>query len=320
MQWCLAWILLGACSFGGAAGTPPDADLPADSDGSDDAGDDIDAGDDAPPPDAPPDGPFAAGCVVQWLNGPSFSDPVLEFGGANDQQDVFVTGDDARAFYQEELGLQLKQRNPGNGSWMDQPTPSGLGGPMNDVSKLTMTADGLTFVSTARNSSTFTIHTTQLTGDAFSAPSTNHLQAVNASGDDIYDPHISTDGLRLYFAPLANGRQTLKVANRGTVTADFGNVRDVPGLSRATGDDADPTLTADELVIVYLSDQSGGGLRYATRATRDGNFSSSVQFTDGQLGAVANSPHLSPDGCKLYFSSQLDSAPNEEIYSISIVP
>jgi hypothetical protein len=270
------------------------------------------------PVDAEPDGsPIERGCTNKWMAGPTFGTLRKEIGGDEQDQDVFVLPDDQTAFYHGNNGtLYMVQRTAG--AWMLAVTPTGLDGPNDEVAKLTITSDRTVFVSTERgNSNNFNLYQSKLGPGGFSAPSTMQLGAVNASGDDIYDPHVTATGLRLYFSPL-DGLQTIKVAERGADNADFGLVRTVPGLESG-GSNADPTLTADERVIVFLSTRTGTQrMYYALRASPADGFSEITEIPTSIVGAAANSPHLSPDGCKLYFSTELVTDTSQDIYSMEI--
>lgn len=128
------------------------------------------------------------------------------------------------------------------------------------------------------------------------------LTSVNSS-DQEHDPFLSSDGLRLYFAPSTNG-QHIEVATRATVASAFG----APTIL-IDGDqtDADPTLSPDERVIVFASRRTGSDgadLWFATRATPADAFGTAVKLASAVNSANDDGdPALSADGCTLYFSS-----------------
>lgn len=124
---------------------------------------------------------------------------------------------------------------------------------------------------------------------------------------EAFDPHISTDDLRLYYAPAGAG-QRLVVATRPGPDQAFAAPSAAPFVTvdEPDHDEADPTLPAHELVLIYTrSGTIGSGgteLWFAARANID------APFGPGQPVPGVNSPahdasaHLSRDGCELFFA------------------
>jgi Tol biopolymer transport system component len=154
--------------------------------------------------------------------------------------------------------------------------------------------------------------------DLFSMISQSTLGDVNESGAEL-DPELSADGLHLYLAQNSPGnRQRIVVADRPTLNAEFESPEDVEGVNSDMGD-ADPSLSPDELVIVFASLRGGNGdIYYASRDRSTDEFRTpnpvlgvNTSFDDGD-------PTLSADGCRLYFASVRTG--NWEIYVASMAP
>lgn len=76
--------------------------------------------------------------------------------------------------------------------------------------------------------------------------------------------------------------------------------------------DADPSPTPDERILLLasnrtLSGQSGGNLWYATRANATGTFGQPQAVPTVNTDANEGDPHLSADGCRIYFARELGS-------------
>ena len=78
---------------------------------------------------------------------------------------------------------------------------------------------------------------------------------------------------------------------------------------------ADPMVSPDELVIVYLGapdPMTEGDLFYATRASTSEPFGSAQVIPDVNSTALEGDPHVSDDGCELFFGS--DRSGNRDLY------
>ena len=147
---------------------------------------------------------------------------------------------------------------------------------------------------------------------------TNLGQPVNSSYGDV-TPSISEDGLSLYFAsdrPGGFGSGDIWVSTRATKDDDWGQPVNLGPVVNTSANEACPSISSDGLSL-FFSDvrffesnplRSGGygngDLWVTTRATKDDNWSTAVN-----LGPYINtasydiSPHISPDGLSLFFSS-----------------
>ncbi|MCB9751723.1 MAG: PD40 domain-containing protein [Myxococcales bacterium] len=130
------------------------------------------------------------------------------------------------------------------------------------------------------------------------------LLANLVTAGDEYDPHISEDGLRLYFAtgaPLG-----VVMSQRPDAGASFPAAAPVAGLE---GPDkvSHPFLTPDERVIVFESDRPGGvgdsDLWLATRPELDAPFGPPTLLPAINSEHFEGEPVLRADGCELLFAS-----------------
>lgn len=139
----------------------------------------------------------------------------------------------------------------------------------------------------------------------FSGITAMPLLNVNTDQNE-FDPHPSSDALRLYLAPWSQAlqRQHLVVASRASVAEDFGAPVPIAELN-ASDSEADPAPSGDERVIVFSTTRSGSPeIWYATRATRDDPFSTPLPVPGlNDAAAYQGDPYLSADACALYFAS-----------------
>jgi hypothetical protein len=304
VRWWLV-AMLAACRF-----SP--GELTGDAGRGDAAQDAGDPGLDADPP---------ATCYARWLdNSIRFDEPaaLTEVSSSAFDRDPFLTPDELTLWFSS-------GRTGGSGSSApfvatrlatDMPFTT----PIVDVafdsagveSKLSITADGLIAVIGSDRSGGIggiDVWETQRpsTADPWPAPTRDRTMAVNTSGAD-HDPTISADGLRLYLAPGTPAPQRLSVATRATVTSAFGAPVTIMELDSNMGD-ADPSPTPDERILLFSSARSGGpqqsNVWYATRTTSTGLFSTPRLVPDINTDAAEGDPHMSTDGCRIYFARSL---------------
>ncbi len=287
-------------------GPDPDGDPPADT------------------TDAPPDsfiGPPPTACVQKWLDGtmtftaPAFlPDSTLNpITTSSNERDPWLSPDELVVYFvatgntgvDDDLFFASRTNLGGDFS---APVTSSLSDSNQDDLKVSMTQDTLTaFVSSSRASGkggTDIWQGTRTTDTGmFPALAQTALDNVNTSADQL-DPHLSTDGLRLYFA---NGNpQQILVAGRTSVEDVFGVPTAIPVAPDASGD-ADPTLSGDERVLIFVSNRAGGeggtDLWYATRVERDQPFNTPQPLAEINTVDFDSDPYLTADGCHLYFAS-----------------
>jgi hypothetical protein len=278
--------------------------------------------------DAPPDsfvGPPPSACVTRWLTGdldfatPAFLPQPTGIGGslvsADDDRDPFLSSNELVIYYTRpgtggDLDVVFAERAAIGLAFGGTGTKTSLTDPAQSEGKVAMTADDLTGIVSSRRAGgegAFDLWQATRTGagglDAFPPLDQNFLADVNDNGDQ-QDPYLSGDGLRLYYA--TGVPQRLVVSRRTALLANFGAPTDIPNIGDASGD-ADPALSGDERVIVFTSNRAGGAggadLWYATRTERDQPFSTPVNLPQVNGTASDGDPHLSEDGCRLYFAS-----------------
>ena len=124
---------------------------------------------------------------------------------------------------------------------------------------------------------------------------------INSSSMETY-PHISADGLSLYFS---NG--DIFVTTRAGKDDDWGSPVRVTGGVNSGSWEGFPSLSVDQRVLFFYSDRPGGyggmDMYMSMRATVFDAWGPAVN-----LGPMINTPYydispsLSPDGCALYFA------------------
>lgn len=312
----LALVLtVSACSYTPSTSAQPGDDSPQ-SDGPGQL-------DDSALPDGPPDsfvGPTPSVCVTAWLTGtvPTFTPPAFVRGGStlntqDDERDPWLSEDELIIYYSRNVnGTDPDVLFATRATTADQFDVPIIKTTLNDDNledtKVAMISNELiAFVATRRPNGEGEAdiwQATRTTGGTalFETLTQTNMAAVN-DGTNQLDPHVSTDGLRLYLA--ASSPQQISVASRSSTTADFAPPQVIAGIGSVPGD-ADPTLTADERVIIFSSQRTGLGgtdLWYATRPERDQPFGE-VKALPFNTAFNDADPHVSGDGCRIYFSSE----------------
>jgi Tol biopolymer transport system component len=279
-------------------------------------------------------GPPPTPCVERWLAGTMQLATPVEVAGAgivtsSDERDPFVSADGRVLYFASpdlgDLQVWFAKRDQASGPFGSLQVKATLSTNLEADGKVTITDDDLVaFVSTRRANGTggaFDFwQASRASGfdQPFGTLSQNQLGMLN-DADDQQDPHVSPDGLRLYFA--AGNPQQVVVSSRIAVLAEFPPATPIANLSDGSGD-ADPTLTGDERVIIFTSNRNAANqsdLFYATRSERDRPFGAPLPlainstFQDGDA-------HLSPDGCTLYFASTREGSGDYDLYVTSEVP
>ena len=91
-----------------------------------------------------------------------------------------------------------------------------------------------------------------------------------ATADTEISPHVTADGLTMYFT---RGASTLDIytANRPTMTSPWRNIRPVNRFNSA-GDDNDVTTPADASEAIFETDRDGALALYTSARTSEGTF------------------------------------------------
>lgn len=297
MRLCVA-VLLAGCGFShGTPGTTSDAHADGNgSDGGDDAG---------------LDGTPTVTCYDRWLDNTVELDTPVPLATVNSvayDRDPWLPAD--------ELTLYFSSARIGSAGttdvWMatrpSTTVPFGvpiLATPFNSPdteSKLSMSADGLVAVVGSNRATSMggsidvweSVRTT--TTEPWPEMSRAQVMMLETSGAE-HDPTLGADGMHLYLAPDSPSPQHIVMATRQPA-GDFAAPMTLTELSSSSGA-SDPSPTPDERIIVFAS---SGTLFYATRSASSGMFSNPIIISDLSTNAEEGDPHLSSDGCRLYFA------------------
>jgi len=269
---------------------------------------------DAPSPDAAP-----PNCYAQWLDGTIQLDTPVALAAVNASaydRDPFLTDDELTLYF-----ASGRTGSTGGGSVFKATraeVTDAFGTPVLDAqfdslqseTKVSITADGLAAVvgSNRTGSMGVDVWTSTRASTSVAFPAFTKAAGVNTSGND-QDPTISADGLHLYIAPDTGGTQKIVVATRAALGDTFGAPTTV--INSGSGD-ADPSPTPDERILVFASNRvlAGGGngdIWYATRASASDAFGTPKAVPGANTGMPEGDPHLSADGCRLYFARNVRS-------------
>jgi hypothetical protein len=136
----------------------------------------------------------------------------------------------------------------------------------------------------------------------------SEISTLNYNGGHVDSPWVSPDNLRMYYFRTEPGSlYRLKSSSRSSVTADWpegANIQELNTLGRL----ASPTLTSDELAIVFSGSNLGGGmgghnLWMATRGVRTSPFGPAVNLTELNTASADYHASLSGDGLVIHFIS-----------------
>ena len=138
--------------------------------------------------------------------------------------------------------------------------------------------------------------------------SVTEISSLNYFGGHVDSPWVSSDNLRMYYYRTEPGSQSLlKMSQRGSIASPWPEGANINELN-ALGSLAGPTLTVDELTIVFSGSNIAGGLGghdlwQASRTSLGNPFGSAVNLTGINTTASEYHPSLSSDGLTLYFVS-----------------
>ncbi|NVB81845.1 MAG: hypothetical protein HOV81_25920 [Kofleriaceae bacterium] len=300
-----AWVLVSLVGCGFPHGEAPTADA-------------RDAGPIDGKPDADIDGPASLTCYDKWLDGSIRFDTAVPLATVNSpayDRDPFLSDDEltlyfssARATTSGPLDVWVVLRSS-TADPFGTPTRATEFNSGDSESKLSITGNGLVAVvgSDRPGSTSASLDVWQsvrnTVNDAWPAMSRTHVMMVETSGSE-HDPTISADGMHLYLAPDSPGPQHIVMSTRQS-TGDFGAPMSLTELNTPSGE-SDPSPTPDERIIVFSSSRptagaGAGNLYYATRAGNTGPFGAPRPVPDVNTNADEGDPHLTSDGCRLYF-------------------
>jgi serine/threonine protein kinase len=164
-------------------------------------------------------------------------------------------------------------------------------------------------------------------GDPWAEPV--NLDPPVSTSDDEGDASISADGLTLYFHSDrrgAIGRNDLLATTRATKRGRWGLPANLGPTVNSPGIDSQPCILADDLVLLFGSDRTGGlgghDIYITRRSAIDQPWSKPVN-----LGPTVNSPMtdwhpcISPDGSTLIFASDRPGGPGGyDLWQVQIIP
>lgn len=135
------------------------------------------------------------------------------------------------------------------------------------------------------------------------------LTAINGSGSSVNYSWVSPEGLRLYYYAV-DGPRVIKLSERASPGDPWPAGNDVPELN-ALGGVANPSLTPDELTIVFTGTSVPGGLGsydiwIGTRPDTSSPFGDFRNLVEVNSSSNDAHPRLSADGLTLYFASHRD--------------
>ncbi|HEY5921470.1 MAG TPA: hypothetical protein VIV11_07355 [Kofleriaceae bacterium] len=269
------------------------------------------------PPDTAIDSTFETTCYDQWLANTIRFDtpvPITEVNSAGYDRDPFLTDDELTVYVASGRGGQgdvwIAKRLSVSGTF-STPVEASEFNSTSSESKLSMSADRkVAVVGSDRPGSTgldvwesIRLSVT----DPWPAMNRNNVMMVETAGNE-HDPTLSANAQHLYLAPDNPAPQHLAMATRAG-NGIFGPAVELTELNSGTGD-ADPSPTSDERILTFASNRTldgagGGDVWYATRAMGSGPFNAPLPVPDINTTAAEGDPHVSANGCRIYFSRHL---------------
>jgi Tol biopolymer transport system component len=280
------------------------------------------------------------GCFQRWFDGaPSLalSPPtqLTALAGTGDDRDPWISADGLRLYFSRNPGQQggrdiyLATRASTRVDFTTVSAVVNLDTP-DDESRAALSGDEKLVVFSGDHTSNgnFQLFASRRGDPTRSFPSPSNpdqalVASINTSGDDYFDPFLSTDGLRLYVAPLLTGSpQQIRLATRTALDKNFGAAAPVAVINSGSAD-ADPALSPDERVIVFSSTRPAATgsfyLYYATRDSATGTFAAPIRLDTLSSSANDSDPALTADGCHLFFASDRQ-ANDYDIFSADVAP
>jgi len=245
-------------------------------------------------------------CLEKWQQhtvqlGPEL--PLTTINTSTTDRDVFVTLDETQ--------LYLSHANPDpdivvatraiTTTTFGAPTLTTISSPDNE-GKLSLTGDGMFAAISALELPASQFNVVLYQRSSVTDFTRKGVIAVAATSDhNDYDPYITPDGLRLYWAPVTVGLndQVITLASRPDLATTFSVDRVLTELGSPA---SDPAPSYDETVLLYSKQTDGGSIQYATRATASGPFTPVGPVPTINTAGNEADPHLSKDACHVYFA------------------
>ncbi|MHC4739865.1 MAG: LamG-like jellyroll fold domain-containing protein [Planctomycetota bacterium] len=133
--------------------------------------------------------------------------------------------------------------------------------------------------------------------------SVEEISELNYSGGHVSDPWVSSDNLRMYYFRTEPGSVwRMKFSERASVSDPWPTGINVSELN-SLGDIASPSLTEDELIIVFSVGESSPDLYIASRTDTNSLFSDIRELTELNTVYKDQHPSITADGLTLLFAS-----------------
>ena len=146
---------------------------------------------------------------------------------------------------------------------------------------------------------------------------TSERVLTELSGDKLYNPWISQDGLRLYYSRDDGWPKYLRIvmAERESIDDLWSEAMVFSSIHINDTRDKEPTLTEDELTMFYMSDRSGvWAIWKATRSSIDEQFSNPKLVSELSIQGIPGTPNILPDGLTMYFQIIPPGQDNPDLY------
>ena len=137
----------------------------------------------------------------------------------------------------------------------------------------------------------------------FSAPTL--VTGLRAETFDVHDPSLTADELEIYISSDTNALSDIWTSTRASASSSWKPAVIQADLS-SPGNDVDPDVSPDGLVLTFSSDRGGDGYRlYVSRRAARGESWGVPQAVSG-LGASSRDmgPTVDPTGLNMVFASQ----------------
>jgi hypothetical protein len=177
----------------------------------------------------------------------------------------------------------------------------------------TATANGLTLVFRARmgpvDSGIDKLYSATRPDAAGDFPAGTLMASLNSTSDTV-QPFLLPDGSEIYFSSSRLGDFDIFRATQGSSAFDTPSA--VAELNVTGANEGDPVLSVDDLTIFFSSTRDGGvGMQdiwEAQRPSKAASFGAPVNVREVNSTGTDAPTWLSPDGCRLYMSSDRDGA------------
>lgn len=140
------------------------------------------------------------------------------------------------------------------------------------------------------------------------------VSGLRGDAVDVHDPALTEDALEIYFSSETNGSFDIWTSVRTSPAGAWNSSAVVSELS-TPGNDLDPDVSPDGLVLYFSSDRpgavAGAGYRLyvSRRAARDQPWGAPQEMTGLGPSMMDMGPSVDPSGLVMVFASQRDQTP-----------